>query len=62
MLLFCADNLVGRYVCGSSETVDSIGPPSAKPTSVSHSGHEGGGGRGRGGGGEMREVDRSEEM
>lgn len=36
-------------MCGSSETVDSIGPPSAKSTSVSHSGHEGGG-RGEGGG------------
>ena len=35
--------LVGLCVCGSSETVDSIGPPSAKSTSVSHSRHEGGG-------------------
>ena len=35
--------LAGLCVCGSSETVDSIGPPSAKSTSVSHSRHEGGG-------------------
>ena len=35
--------LAGLCVGGSSETVDSIGPPSAKSTSVSHSRHEGGG-------------------
>ena len=43
VLLLWADHFAGLCVCGSSETVGSIGLPSARSTSVSHSGREGGG-------------------
>ena len=58
VLILWTDHFAGLCECGSSETVDSIGPPSARSTSVSQSGwgrEEGGGGGGREEGGRGRE-------